>query len=937
MEAHDRSDPKTAVYIVVGALFVSGMSALIYEIVWLRLLKLVFGDTVFAVSTLLAAFMAGLAIGSYFIGRFIDRRPRYALRYYAVIEFGIGLYALIVPFLLESLVPVGVSITEHYRTSFYTLSLLRFALSLAVLLPPTALMGGTLTVLIKHFSRRPSIVSGNAGRFYAVNTLGAVVGGLAASFWLIGTLGVYTTVALAAVFNILAGSVVLAASGLAGDVAPGGGQESAPRAAARPWSVPLRLVRAIPLIYAVSGFAALSLEVIWVRMLGMLTSMHVQSFSVMLAIVLCGIAIGSAIFTKWLAGPINAVAWLIGLEIAIGLWTLVSVPLFRRIPPVPLPPHGPMPGYDAPAPPVALTVIGPSLVLTLVPAVLMGMIFPLIVGFYAGHVGKVGENFGRVYGANTLGGILGSFAGGFVLLPVLGIQKSMVLLGSLSIGIACSLVLLSQGLRLRPRFGPLAASAAVVVSLFAAAGAAFDIRPPVRGLGYPWQLIHYREGLTASIRVFEDVQTGVRELFSDSWYIASTEHATMRLQRMLANLPLLLHPHPEQILIVGFGTGTTSGTSMLYDVDVDAIELEATERESAGLFRHVNYGILDERWRSKFTLHIDDGRNWLLTRRKSYDIISRDAHLAKPSQDLFSQEFLELAKRRLKPGGIFCGFLPLESTYMVKRMLAAFHNVFPHGSLWQISPVSMLVLGTRERLGIDYRVLSARMAKPAIQQDLNSVNFGEPSDLLSSFVMAEDDLGRFVSGYDGASDERPLGFLNAPDFGSPRDIQSLADDLIRHRVSIDAYLHNIGVSEEEEKSVRDALRSQSAAMSHVIRGQLSLLVFRDPKAAARELEQALHLRENWKEARFQYSMALAAEGERLLEGANGNDAIGLVSKAIDYAADYAPHYVLLGRAYEKLGQPSTATRYFEKARNILEAKGFPPIPLVQQKLAESRN
>jgi spermidine synthase len=790
--------------------------------------------------------------------------------------------------------------------------------------------------LVKHFSRRPSIVSRNTGRFYALNTLGAVVGGLAASFWLIGTLGVHATVAFAAAFNILAGSIVLAASSLAGDVGTGERPESAAPAAARPSSEPLRLMRALPLIYAVSGFVALSLEVVWVRMLGMLTSMQVQSFSVMLAILLCGIAIGSAVFTRWLAGRINAVAWLVGLEIAIGLWTLLSVPLFRRIPPVPLPPHGPTPLYDAPAPPVALTVVGPSLVLTLVPAVLMGIIFPMIVGFYAGHIGKVGENFGRVYGANTLGGILGSFAGGFVLLPLLGIERSMVLLGALSIGIACALVVLSQGLRLRPRFGPLAASAAVMALLVAAAGAASGIRPPVRGLGYPWRLIHYREGLTAAIRVFENEETGVRELFSDSWFIASTEHMTMRLQRMLANLPLLLHQHPEQVLIVGFGTGTTSGTSMLYDVDVDAIELEPTERQSAGLFRHVNYGILDERWRSKFTLRIDDGRNWLLSRRKSYDVISRDAHLAKPSQDLFSQEFLELAQRRLKPGGIFCGFLPLESTYMVKRMLAAFHKVFPHGSLWQISPISMLVLGTHERLDIDYQVLSARMAMPAIQQDLNSINFGEPGDLLSSFVMADDDLGRFVSGYDAASDERPLGFLNAPDFGSPRDIQSLGDDLIRHRASIDPYLHNIGVSEQEESKVRDALGSQSAAMSHLIRGQLSLLVFRDPKAAARELEQALQGRENWREARFQYSMALAAEAERLLEGTNTSEAIDLAAKAVNYAEDYAPHYVLLGRAYEKLGQPSTALRYFEKASTLLDAQGFPAIPLVKEKLAQTR-
>ena len=139
---------------------------------------------------------------------------------------------------------------------------------------------------------------------------------------------------------------------------------------------------------------------------------------------------------------------------------------------------------------------------------------------------------------------------------------------------------------------------------------------------------------------------------------------------------------------------------------------------------------LTPRWRSKFTMHIDDGSNWLLTNRKAYDVISRDADLPKPSQDLFSREFLELAKRRLKPGGIFCGFMPLESANTAKQMLAAFHSVFPHGSLWYVSPVSLLVLGSNERLDIDYQMLKARMSEARIKQDLSTVYFDEPNDLV---------------------------------------------------------------------------------------------------------------------------------------------------------------------------------------------------------------
>lgn len=374
---------------------------------------------------------------------------------------------------------------------------------------------------------------------------------------------------------------------------------------------------------------------------------------------------------------------------------------------------------------------------------------------------------------------------------------------------------------------------------------------------------------------------------------------------------------------------------MLYGADVDAVELEPSERESARLFRHVNHDVLDGRWRSKFAMHIDDGRNWLLTTRKTYDVISRDAHLAKPSQDLFSREFLELAKRRLKPGGVFCGFLPPESTDAVKRMLAAFHSVFPHGSVWYVSPIALLVLGTDEPLRIDYGALAARMSEPGIRQDLSAVNFAEPNDLLSSFLMAGDDLGRFVSDTDAASDERPLGFLNLPDFGSPRDVVSLSDDLLRHRTGIGPYLHDIGDS-AAERTVNQQLNAQAAAMENMIRGQLKLTMFRDAEGARKEFEQALRVRGDWSEARFQYSLALATEAERLLARADAGGAVALLAKAVDYAGDYAPHYVQLGLAYEALGQRSAARESFSKARDILAAKGYPPIPLVQQKLAEGR-
>ncbi len=932
MEAQRRIKPLT-MFIVCAALLLSGMSALVYEVVWLGLLKLIFGDTVFAVSTVLAAFMAGLAIGTYFVGARIDSRPRAALKWYALMEIGVGLYALLVPSLLDSLAPIGVWVTEEFRSDFYILTLLRFTLSFVVLLPATTLMGGTLPVLVKQFATQDPTVGRSAGRLYAFNTIGAAAGSLATAFFLIENIGIHGTITFGATLNMVSGVAVLVLAFFSGELPLTAPKEEAHLAKIDSYITPKPLMRALPWIYGLSGFVALALEIIWIRMLAMYTSMHVQSFGAMLAIVLSGIAIGSAVATKLLAKGIEAVRWLVALEIAIGVWTLISVPIFRTIPPLPLPPHGPIPDIDAPAPPVILSVIPPSLVLILIPALLMGMIFPLIVHCYAGQYGNVGKNFGKIYGFNLVGGIAGSLAGAFILLPLLGVQQSMLALSAISIALGCAVLILSQGFRLRPVFGPVVAVIGILALAAAFPEGLSEKRPPVRGLDGPWQLVHYREGRTAAIRVFENADTGARELFFDSLYIASTEHEAMRVQKMLANLPLLLHRRPEQVLIIGFGTGTTSGVSMLYDVHVDAVELEPTELQSAKLFQHVNYGVFDPRWTSKFALHIGDGRNWLLTRQRTYDIISRDAHLPKPSQDLFSREFLALAKSRLKPGGIFCGFLPLESSSTAKRMLPAFHDVFPHGSVWYVSPVALLVLGTEGPLEIDYQSLKARMSEPAKQRDLADVNFQNPGDLLASFAMASDGLARFVAGFDAATDERPLGFLSSPDFGSPRDVETLTDDLLAHRMSINAYVRNIGTSKAAEKKIRAELDARTKALSKLIRGQLALMIFRDSGTARRNFSEILRAHPDWQEVRFQYALALSTAAEDLLAKADAADAVPLILEANRYAERHASNYVLLGRAYERLGDAERSRSAFQKASEIRNEKGYPPIPLVKEKLA----
>jgi tetratricopeptide (TPR) repeat protein len=228
------------------------------------------------------------------------------------------------------------------------------------------------------------------------------------------------------------------------------------------------------------------------------------------------------------------------------------------------------------------------------------------------------------------------------------------------------------------------------------------------------------------------------------------------------------------------------------------------------------------------------------------------------------------------------------------------------------------------------------MSESDIKEDLRAVSFADPTDILSSFLMAGDDLGRFIDGTEPATDERPLGFLNSTDFGSPRDVIALSDDLIRHQTDIARYLHNIDDSPIVADAVRRELKAQSGALRHLIRGQLKLLIFRDVDAAQTEFLEALRWREDWMEAQFQYSLALAMKAENLLRNHDAGAAVELLQNAVKQGGqDDARQYVLLGRAFEELGQIALADENYRRASDLLKTMGYPQIPFLRQKLLKS--
>ncbi|UCF78363.1 MAG: fused MFS/spermidine synthase [Candidatus Eiseniibacteriota bacterium] len=458
-------------WLLLVLLFFSGASALVYQVVWTRMLVATFGATVYAMGAVVTAFMAGLALGSFLFGRYVDRGRMSPLVLYGVLELVIGLFAVFFPTILQGVTAVHVVAFQKFSASFFTFTLLRFALCTMALILPTTLMGATLPVVVKFAVRKLPRLGSAVGSLYAVNTFGAVVGTFAAGFFLIELLGMRTTSIIAALINTVVGLIAIAVgmriaaiepatvegervaapasapASVQGSSKGSGSQrsESEVGAAEKAVQVPGAALpgeaRLILLGAGVAGLAALSNEVLWTRIMVYVLGNFVHSFSLVLMSFLFGITLGSAIISRYLDRP-GVGLRLFGLfQFSIGIVVLILIPLFA-----------PLIGFresflrslsgvgtslDTPDPWWQFTMwkMGAAFVILLVPTFLMGASFPLAAKIYSRAMARVGRGVGDVYGINTLGAIAGSFLASFILVEALGVRISAISTGSVSVAV----------------------------------------------------------------------------------------------------------------------------------------------------------------------------------------------------------------------------------------------------------------------------------------------------------------------------------------------------------------------------------------------------------------------------------------------------------------------------------------------------------------------
>ena len=805
---------------IVWLIFIfSGASGLIYQVIWMRQLTLVFGSTVFATSTVLTAFMGGLALGSYYFGKKIDESRESPLRIYALLEAGIGAFCLVWPLILTVLSALYVLIHRNVTSEFYTLSFIRFVLTFGVLLIPSTLMGGTLPVLTRFFVKRLEQLGTNIGILYALNTFGAVVGTVAAGFFLIEALGIRWTLGVGIAINFAVAAIALVLVRKASAI-----EAEETEQQTEPEDVPDQPERRLVLWgIGISGFCALAYEVLWTRIMVFFLGSTTYAFATMLAAFLFGIALGSMVFARWVDRMKQPVAIFGVVQLGIGLFALILMPAFEEL-------YGMSRALQSTFGSSRFWTFFSCFLVMCLPTFLMGASFPIVTKIYTGSARQLGKSIGNVYAINTVGSILGAFCAGFILIPLLGIRPSIVLTVALNSVIGGLLVWRGSGQTETGRqllqgvsIAMPVLNAGLALILLLTVNQPLFLKSAIFKTQRPGDtLVDYNEEVDATVTTLKDDE-GVYRLYVDTNQAADASRWDSPSHRVIAHLPLLLHPRPKRALVVGFGMGLTSYSITQHGVAVDAIELSSGVIAAAQQhFTHINGNVFDSQL---FNYKLNDGRNHILMTKTKYDMISTGIiHplVSAGSSNIYTADFYRLCRRILTEDGIMCQWVPLhrlpEEHY--KMIVRTFIEVFPETTLWyKYTPDFVILIGTLEPLRIDYKNFIDRAQIASIREGLAADDLDGMS-LLDSFMMGPETARKYVGVGPVHTDNRPrLEFFRGVDLvgTTTQNVSGMAE----YRERVLRYLTNYGATLADQRAAREKLDTYFRATQRLIRGQIA--------------------------------------------------------------------------------------------------------------------
>lgn len=735
--------PSTRVSAIGALFFFSGFSSLVYQVVWMRELALFFGSDIYSAAITLSAFMGGLSLGALLSSRITARihRPLVA---YGVIEIVIGVYAILFPYVLSAFEPFYRTIYEnHFTDAPSVYHGFRSLIAVVNLLLPTVLMGATLPLVVQGFVRHHNELGEKSGFFYSVNTLGALAGTLVVGFILLPALGVTKTLLAGFVINTVVGVAAIAVGWRTRT-------EAAERIERGPQAHSAAAKPIVLLVIAVSGAAALAFEVVWIRVLAQAFSATAYSFSIMLASFLFGIYYGSLRVSRTLDQNRDPARLLALLELWAGATVAMAGVAIYLVPEIFGPLIWSLTGITGGAFGIASVIanIFVSLILVAVPTLLLGATFPVAVKVYAPDVSSVGRHVGAVYAANTAGAIIGALAGGFALIPLLGTAGSIAVIAVVfalaGIVIEVSRRRQNDRVALAATLAPLGLMAGLVVCAL--------LLPPQIVANYGMQksttpeVIYHAEGIGHTVSIVRN-ETKHVIMMVDGNVEADTTLIQRRHFVLKGHMPLLLHPEPKSVAVVGLGLGITL-TALDRHPTVDrikVIELNPGMVKAHRYLEDITGGVLKSR---KLDLQIDDGRNFMAMTSERFDLVTADPIHPRISGVgyLYTKEYYESIRRRLQPGGIICQWMPMYSLSprSFDAAFRTFAEVFPQSVFIYVRGHGLFIAGD-DKLAVDIASLRRRFADPAVAADLRSIGIGTADDLLGHILMGPRQIAAYLN------------------------------------------------------------------------------------------------------------------------------------------------------------------------------------------------
>ncbi|MEQ1730297.1 MAG: fused MFS/spermidine synthase, partial [Vicinamibacterales bacterium] len=812
----------------------SGLAGLVYEVSWTRLLTLYIGHTTAAASAVVAAFLGGLAVGAAGGGVVASTmKPLQALKAYVALELVVVLFALLLPWELRALTPLlRWAYADGAPGALFPI--VRLAASLALVFLPAAALGATFPMAVRWFAHRSANPARVSSALYAMNTVGATAGSLLAGFSLIPSIGISGTTKVgmlaSCVAAALVGIVIMRERKRGNEVLkpdatkteqvrlkPDTTNAKADPTTATTWK-PEALAAVI--VLGLSGFASLVHEIVWTRILALVLGPTTYAFAATLAAVVAGVAIGSGAGT-WLFGRMKAGAhagWL-ALILAVGAVTIVGTSFLAG-------------GYVpraiaremAAAPDSFSALVSRGMLLTallVVPtAICLGAAFPLALQVAGDHERSPARRFGVVYAVNTIGSVAGTLAAGFVLIPWLGLPTTLAVAAFVLVAASIAVIAIADVSATLRNIG-YAASAVALLAVVAApqwdrallASGVYLYAPFVpKGLDLETQLkagtlLYYKDGAPATVSVKR--LTGTTTLAVDGKTDASNR-SDMLTQKLVGHLPLLLHPNPKNIAIIGLGSGVTLGAALSHPVErAEVIEISEEVVEASHFFDAENHKALDD---PRTQLIVGDGRSHLMLSREQYDVI-----ISEPSNpwiagvaSLFTKEFFEGAKARLAPGGLICQW---AHTYTIserdlKSIVATFTSVFPNGTAWMVNDNDVLMVAAVDPVVPLLGNIERNWSRGSAAANLAEVGAMEPFALLSLYAAGPAELAAYSAGADILDDDRMR-----LEFSAPRELHNAS------AIDNDASLSAAGAAGPPPEIIR-TLREKATAAQWRGRGDM---------------------------------------------------------------------------------------------------------------------